>query len=658
MAAQKAASHTPYVKMEARNRVAGIVRFDWEKLYTGSEDDYFHGVTMPGNGALVRVRIGPPSDARKLYRQTVPDPGPLSDFSNWTYIGQYNCVCMAVASQGAEVSIFWVNTSNAVRRIKSTDYGVSWGSPELIDYCITAGVALAAVYKPDGDLALFFADGSTLYVKKCLGGNWQSKVAWDKTTGTLSGAAAVYDTDWNLWIAGQDMVGNYMLWSLVYGDGGEVSVGTWSALRGFASAPAGGDFEYGCPFLDKPDVYRGLYTEKFSGTQSYDRPFWSHTVIGSTFIDGLWHEPIPMELTGEYGLAIAHHGDYCWLTSPSGIWRASLAEQGLDLTADVLSVRQETRPGSGGLTVELRNDNGQYASPGEGALSVLDIGCQLELGLGYVTSEGEEYSSGLAYWLESFEYISRGGKASVVLHAPDGWRLVEGWRARHQFRWNKDSNEMSVKDILGFVLARIGLRLEVQSQSFVITGYYPDFTIHPGNRGDDIVRRLLSFVPDVIFIEGNIAYIVNPQFTDSSVYSYGQGHAILEGRYRYGAWGFNRVRVEGLEPLGGTAIIVDSFSWEQIARLHDRLALAADSNIDTVARASERGEAYLREAEIESVEGVIRVPVNCGQQLYDVIDITDVGAGLSEGKKRVVAITLVYMPERGEYEQRLLLGAV
>ena len=271
--AQRAASHAPYVMVEAKNRIAGVVRLDWGRLYFGEEDDYFHGVTIPGNGSLVRARIGPPSDARKLYRQTVPDPGPLSDFSTWTYIGQYNCVCVAVASNGAEVSIFWVNTSNAVRRIKSTDYGVSWGSPELVDYCVTGGVGIAAAYKSNGDLALLFADGSTLYAKKCLDGEWQSKVAWDKTTGTLSGAGVVYDADWNLWVTGQDLAGNYMLWSLVYGDGGEASIDTWSALRGFASAPAGGDFEYGCPFLGKPD----------SPSQLFDRtPLFGYTGPGTT----------------------------------------------------------------------------------------------------------------------------------------------------------------------------------------------------------------------------------------------------------------------------------------------------------------------------------------------------------------------------------------
>ena len=204
----------------------------------------------------------------------------------------------------------------------------------------------------------------------------------------------------------------------------------------------------------------------------------------------------------------------------------------------------------------------------------------------------------------------------------------------------------------------MGLKLEVKSQSSVITSYYPDFTIHPDNRGDVVIRRLLSFVPDVLFIEGNKAYVVNPQSSDSSVYSYGQAHLILEGRYREGAWELNRIQVEGYDTGSGDPIIVDSFSWDEITRLYDRLRQLEDRNIDTVAKAENRGEAYLREAEIESAGGMIRIPVNCGQQLYDVIDITDSRAGLSAEKKRVLGLTLVYNPHRGEYEERLSLGAV
>ena len=66
----------------------------------------------------------------------------------------------------------------------------------------------------------------------------------------------------------------------------------------------------------------------------------------------------------------------------------------------------------------------------------------------------------------------------------------------------------------------------------------------------------------------------------------------------------------------------------------------------------------MRKAEIDSLRGMIRVPVNCGQQLYDVIDITDTRTGLSGAKRRVMGISVIYHPDWGEYEQTLLLGGV
>jgi hypothetical protein len=324
--AQKQATTVPYVKVEAVNKMAGVVRQDWSRLYTGSEPDYCHALAMPSDGSLIRARITPPDDSRKLYRQRVASPGPASDFTQWTYANQYNAVVVAAAALGAEVSIFWINNSREVRRIKSTDSGVSWGSPELLDYSPTTAIyGLATAYKPGGDLAIFFADQSTLYIKKCVGGQWQSKAVWDKTTGNLSGVAAVYNGDWNLMVTGKDSSGNFKLWSLVYGDGGAVSAGTWSALQELAAAPSGGDFEYRQPFLDKTDVYRCYFVEKFTGTEAYNRPFRSHAVPGATYTDGLWREPVPFNLSSEYGLAMAHNGNYGWLSSPFGVWRAPLA---------------------------------------------------------------------------------------------------------------------------------------------------------------------------------------------------------------------------------------------------------------------------------------------------------------------------------------------
>jgi hypothetical protein len=303
---------------------------------------------------------------------------------------------------------------------------------------------------------------------------------------------------------------------------------------------------------------------------------------GGKFTDNLWHEPVPFNLDSQYGLAIAHYGDYCWLSCPCGVWRAGLAVQSLDLSADVLSLREELGPTGGSLTVELGNEGGGYAALGEGDLSVFDIGGQLDFSPGYVTAQGNETSSGLAFTLDSYEHTSAGGQSGLVLKAADGWSLIKGWRARHQFRWNKDSQEMSVRQILAFVLGRVGLRLEVKSQSSVMAGYYPDFTINPGNSGDTIIRKLLSFVPDVLFIEGSTAWVVNPLADDDSDYGYGPSHPVVEGRYRQAGWGLNRIQVEGYDPAEGEAIVVDTFSWGQIDHLYDKLGQVEDRNLDTV----------------------------------------------------------------------------
>ena len=658
LAAQKAASRIPCVRVEAKNKRAGIVRLNWTRLYTGTEADYYHAATIPGDGSFIRVRVTPPADARKLYRQRVADPSPESDFSPWAYSNQYNVVAVTVCSLGAEVSILWIKSDSAIYQQKSTDYGASWGAPELIDYSPTTAIyGIAASYKPNGDIGLFFADQNTLYVKKRVNGVWQNKVAWNKSTGDLSGVAAVYESDFNLLLTGKDEDDNFKLWSLIYGDGGELPIGTWSELKELASAPADSGYQYHQPFLAKPEVYRCFFIEKFTGTEAYSRPFSSHSVADTSFGDNLWHEPVPFNLSSEYGLAIAYHGDYCWLSNPGGVWRARLSEENLDLTADVISIRQELTRKEGRLIVELDNSSGRYSSPGQGELAILDIGCQLEISPGYTTSQGNESSPGLAFQIEALEHTSAGGKASLLLYAFDGWSLLQNWRARHQFRWNKGSGEMSVKDMLAFVLGRCGLKLEVKSQSEVLDSFYPDFTIHPGNRGDMVIEKLLSFVPDALFIEGNRAHLLNPEPSDNSVYSYGTAHAIFEGKYRKVAWELNRIQIEGYDSQSGTPIVVDSFSWAEINCPQERLRHLEDRNISSVSQAQERGATILRQVEMDSVSGAIRIPPNCGQQLYDVIDVTDSRAGLSNEKMRVLGITLVYRPLRGEYEQQLLLGA-
>ncbi|MBN1189023.1 MAG: hypothetical protein JXA46_04660 [Dehalococcoidales bacterium] len=673
LAAQKASSRVPFIKVEARNKLAGAVNLRWERLYSGSELDSLHAMAIPGDGSLVRARATPVSDNGKLYRQRVASPGPASDYSQWSYLDQYGVKALALCALGAEVSLFWVESDASINYSKSTDYGVNWSSALYLGYAPTAEVGgMAAAYRPDGDLALFFTQSSRLFVIKRISGAWQSRIEWDETTAGLTGVALYYDGDWNLLVSGQASDGDYKVWSLVYGDGDEVAAGSWSGLKEIASAPYEGSFEYAGVSLDKPDaVYRCFFVEKFTGNEAYHRYFHSHTLPDTVFLDNRWREPVPFNHESLYGPSLAHNADYSWLATPCGVWRAALAEECLDLSADVLSVKEELSADSESLLVNLRNDDGRYASPGEGVLQCLVTGCEIDFSPGYSTADGDESVTGRSYNLQAYEHTSSPGKAALFLYTDGGWAALERWTARYQLRWNQPDEygyavqETAVKEILVQLLARAGLRLEVVSESDDIGSYYPDFTVHAGDSGLTVVARLLSFVPDLLFLEGNSAYLVNPQITDSSVYSYvvsgsygAADHVILEGRYRRDAWKINRVLVEGLNPVGPAVIAAESFDWDEIERGCDRLEMLEDLNVSSVELARDRGAAWLRRAEIESITGFIRVPVNCGQQVYDVVDITDARAGLDAAKRRVLGMSLSYLPARAQYEQVLKLGAV
>jgi hypothetical protein len=166
------------------------------------------------------------------------------------------------------------------------------------------------------------------------------------------------------------------------------------------------------------------------------------------------------------------------------------------------------------------------------------------------------------------------------------------------------------------------------------------------------VLRLLSLVPDVLFFRGNCGYIINPQASDSSVYAYGTGHAILEAEYGRHVKQANRVQVFC------SGVFTDDWDWEEIDLVYDRLAQVHDINLDTETEAHARGETILRHSAIESLDGYILVSLNCGQELYDVIDITDALAGLTASKRRVLSLYHLYDTQRGVYTLKIGLGGV
>ena len=50
----------------------------------------------------------------------------------------------------------------------------------------------------------------------------------------------------------------------------------------------------------------------------------------------------------------------------------------------------------------------------------------------------------------------------------------------------------------------------------------------------------------------------------------------------------------------------------------------------------------------------IIVPTNVGQELYDVVEVTDARCGIDQEKYRVLAIQTDYDRRQGRYDQRLI----
>ena len=559
---------------------------------------------------------------------------------------------IALCSHGAQVVLCFVDGATVYTRT-STDHGATWGArvPAFVPSAPPT-VRLAAAFNSAGVPALFFASGAGgVYVSTRQGAFWSTPAAWTNSVASVSGLGCAYTADWDVAVTGRDSARNAKVWTCVYGDGGERPAGRWSSLTEVNHADGGSDVAFHNPFLAATEPPRLSYVERHTGVSPWRRPHLSNVVAGSTFGQGIWRDAIPFDLDTEFGLAMASDGTTLWLSSPRGVWSMSLSGGAVDLTADVLALTGRETPGGGRVTVTLRNDDGRYGRPGEGAIAAIRHGSEVRVSPGYVTSAGPEASAGPAYWVTGWEHRFQGGHAVFVLHAADAWWLLEGWRARRQHTW--DAGSASVQGLLSEALRRVGLTLSASPGSSTVSGHRPQFTISPGERGDAVVRRLLGLVPDVLSFRGHRGLLRHPQADDASDYVYGAGHPVLEGRYGESAQAHTRVQVYG------AAGVAEAFLWDEMALLGERLLQHHDVNLNTASKAQSRSGEIVRLLEREAVSGEIVVPVNCGQELYDVVEVTDARAGLASARRRVVGMALDYRrdgPPR--YVLRLSLGGV
>jgi hypothetical protein len=77
-----------------------------------------------------------------------------------------------------------------------------------------------------------------------------------------------------------------------------------------------------------------------------------------------------------------------------------------------------------------------------------------------------------------------------------------------------------------------------------------------------------------------------------------------------------------------------------------------------MAKTGDIADANLSKMRLMGKKGVILIPPNCGQELWDVIEISDSIAAQSNQKYRIIGIQLNYNLKSAEYYQLLKIGEI
>ena len=655
--AQLSPRRRPYLGVTVERRLPHVFHPVFERLVNSDEAPARHDLLLTSGGTLIRARVT--ASGSRLQVQRVTNAGRDSDFNAWTYMNRaYPTAGVALCGNGSYVLMVYVNYSNRreLRYRESTDDGATWSSDARLVYPSVGGVShVTAAMSPAGNVGLFYAGTNhNLYAMRRIDGTWGAPGSWPQSSyiRNISGISAAYGTDWNVVICGTTSSGSSRVWTAVYGDGTENPRGQWSGVTSMTRADSGSKVSFSHPYLAKADTFRLFFKEAYAGSDAYGRAFWTFTPQNSSFYKATWREPAPFNADPHAGIAIAGNSDALWLSTSTQLWLAT-SPSVRTLTADVLEADLAENASGGRATLLLRNDHGRYNGAGNEGASPLVPGARVRFSPGYVTSQGLESSSGPAYWIRALEHRTGGGKAQLALYLEDGWALLKRWRARYQHNWIKGYT--FVADIVGFILARAGLDLQVLSASETFRRQRPAFTIHPNSTAVDAARRLMSTTPDVLFFRGGSPVVKLLSSDDEADYSYGNDHPVFRGRHLFEEPRYNRIQTYGLNTMR------ESLDWDAVAAVGDRLLQVYDINQEASDSVKTRSDSLLAKQRAATAAGVLEAPVNCGLELYDVVGITDPAAGLVGAKRRVTGIDLKYRRGPGGaplYRQTLTLSRV
>jgi hypothetical protein len=213
--------------------------FAWEQLYsTSAITAGCHGVAIPGDGSLNRVRFANSGGNDYVMHQRVTGPGPSSDFTLWTQLDRsYSTTAIAIAAHGTEVCIYYAaDASGAVYQKKSADSGAAFGTSTNVG--VYGRRCLAAAYNDSANMCLAAVDtaDNQLRIARRSGASTWSYYAFG-TSIAVYWLAMYYDGDYNI-IALVNRSNVFSLARIVFGDGYRQAAGTFSGVDYLNTASA------------------------------------------------------------------------------------------------------------------------------------------------------------------------------------------------------------------------------------------------------------------------------------------------------------------------------------------------------------------------------------------------------------------------------------
>jgi hypothetical protein len=122
-------------------------------------------------------------------------------------------------------------------------------------------------------------------------------------------------------------------------------------------------------------------------------------------------------------------------------------------------------------------------------------------------------------------------------------------------------------------------------------------------------------------------------------------HVVLDGQYATETPEKNRLFVIGRDGYGNP-VWGEAQDSAEIGLVGERLDFQQELAIPTTAQATSTADAILSKMRLTGKRGVILIPPNCGQELFDVVELTDSMANQSVVKFRVVGIRFEYNPKQ------------